>query len=169
MVWLFWPLLLITVLIFGLITASIVLEVNSNSHLLRFRFGRIASIQMIWQDEMPAFLLKIFGVSKIVVLKNNSTRKVKTIVANKKTNRASKKISIKRLKKILNVLRSFKIKKLSINVDTGDASLNGILFPIMILLSSKYKRQLAINFNGEEEFILIIENSIGRMIRAYIK
>jgi len=54
-------------------------------------------------------------------------------------------------------------------LDTGDMPLNGILFPWFYLFSRRVNHDVLINFNNENTIKLKIENSIARMLWAYIK
>jgi hypothetical protein len=72
-------------------------------------------------------------------------------------------------KKILAVLKSFKILTCSIILDTGNMPLNALLYPYFYLLSKRTGKNIAISFTGNTECILLIENSIARLLWAVIK
>jgi hypothetical protein len=77
--------------------------------------------------------------------------------------------SQKFFKKMRLILKSFKIKKCFITIDTGNMPLNGMLFPWIYLLSIYTKKTVMINFSEKNIIILQIENSIARMLWAYFK
>ncbi|WP_420322031.1 hypothetical protein [Flagellimonas sp.] len=70
-------------------------------------------------------------------------------------------------KKIGALLRSFRIKKLYLNVDTGDFILNAKLYPIFQVLNyhiGKFK----INFQGNNRMVLVASNRPINIIKLFI-
>ena len=78
-----------------------------------------------------------------------------------------RKFSGKLLHKAVAVVRTFRVKKLVLDIDTGDVILNAYLFPVFFLLSNS-SRKLNINYNGELIFILEMKNRVARIIRAML-
>ena len=67
------------------------------------------------------------------------------------------------------ILKSFRIRKFLISVDTDNMQVNGIMYPICLLAQNISGRQIGINFVGENIIILKIENNIARIVWAFIK
>jgi len=66
------------------------------------------------------------------------------------------------------VIKSFKVRKCYVKVDTGNMQLNGILYPGFYLLSKATARTFEINFMNTNEIVLEIENNIARIIKVFI-
>ncbi|MGW9685773.1 hypothetical protein [Flagellimonas sp. 2504JD1-5] len=94
-----------------------------------------------------------------------------------RTNRRSKKKAVGREKskkahkmsprKIARLLRSFSIKKLYLNVDTGDFVLNAKLFPLFNFLNHHVGR-FNINFNGNNRMVLMASNRPINIIKIFV-
>lgn len=65
------------------------------------------------------------------------------------------------------IFRSFKIKSFMVNLDTDDYVLNGYLFPLFYYLGRK-GNHLKINFQGNLEINIIVENRLYKILRAII-
>jgi hypothetical protein len=71
-------------------------------------------------------------------------------------------------KKIKAVIKSFKVNKCYVSIDTGNMQLNGILYPLFYWMKVKSQKNIQINFIGETLIVLKIENSLARMSWAYL-
>jgi len=65
-------------------------------------------------------------------------------------------------------LRSFKLKKLYLNIDTDDAITNAYLIPVFANLHRK-NIKLFVNYTGELKMIINVENNIFRMLVVTIQ
>ena len=74
----------------------------------------------------------------------------------------------KTLHRFWRILRSFRIKKCYLNIDTSDVVLNGQLYPIAQLIRSR-GHSVHINFLGQRDVVFVVQNSLARMILAFIK
>lgn len=70
-------------------------------------------------------------------------------------------------KTALRILKSFTIKRIKINIDTGNYILNAHLFPLFLILKPKVEG-LSINFLDKNELLLVIENRPIYIIRSFI-
>jgi hypothetical protein len=75
----------------------------------------------------------------------------------------------KLLRKVRAILSTFRITRCFITIDTGDMRVNGILYPWVYLLKRRIRKNVSINFWGENVVILEAKNTIARMLWAYIK
>ncbi len=88
----------------------------------------------------------------------------------KKKNLNEKKLTHKRFsnfKRIMRLLKSFKVKKFLINIDTGDPILNAKLYPIFSLLNIS-KGNFNVNFKNINQLTLHLENRPIDIIKSYI-
>ena len=67
-----------------------------------------------------------------------------------------------------NMLHAFRIRKLYLNIDTDDFSLNAWLIPVFSAVNSENIR-LKANFDGEASLLLDLRTSLGALLWAIIK
>lgn len=72
------------------------------------------------------------------------------------------------LTKIKHLSRTFKVKACSLNLDTDNYLWNAYLFPVFYFLNTP-QRSLRINFKGEFQCQLIVENRLYRLLYAFIR
>jgi hypothetical protein len=149
--------------------APFYLDVDSRTALYRIRFHRLTSVSFQITDDSWYIQLKILGWSKqldlfaakpeIGATQSRQTKKIEKA----KTKRRS--ISFK---KIIGVLKSFRINHCQIFIDLGDVRANALLFPIIYWVKIKSNENIQVNFIGKNEIVLEVENSLARMSWAYI-
>ncbi len=144
-----------------LLIAPLYLEINSKKRLFQVRFHRIGSARLNLGDNSLLLQLRILGIGREIDLL--TPRKAGA----KKPNQQAKSTSPP-LRKVLAVIRSFKVNQLSLQLDTGDMALNGLLFPLVTTAGWLMNREVGINFAARNEFVLEIENNALRMVRAYL-
>lgn len=71
------------------------------------------------------------------------------------------------IKQAYRLIKSFKIKRFYLDLDTGDCITNAKLYPLFSLLN--YKRgHFNINFNGRNKLVLHIQNRPVYIIKSFI-
>lgn len=70
-------------------------------------------------------------------------------------------------KKMMRFLKSFKVKKLLLNIDTGNCILNAKLYPFFSLLNYQIGN-FSINFQGRNRLVLEVENRPIDIIKSII-
>lgn len=68
---------------------------------------------------------------------------------------------------VLRVLRSFKVKRFLLNIDTGHCIYNAKLYPIFALLNTKFSR-FNINFDGKNQMVICLKNRPIYIIKSII-
>lgn len=68
---------------------------------------------------------------------------------------------------LLSILKSFELSHLRINLDTGNNSLNGIIFPFFFLISYFFKTNICVNFVGKNSLKIILKNNLARLSWAF--
>jgi len=71
------------------------------------------------------------------------------------------------LKKGIHLLKSFKLKKLYLNIDTGNYCLNAKMYPVLVFLN-QYKGGFNINFQGKNQLVLHIQNRPVYLLKSFI-
>jgi len=162
--------LLILFIIAYLLFAPFFLEIDSTTGLCRVRLHRLASAQLVLHDRSLFMKLKVAWWQKELDLLAPRKEKSPSTEAVIRTEKKKKQFQInKMLRKMKSVLKSFRIDKCYLTFDTGNMPLNGILYPSLYLLSQRTNKTVMINFWEENEIILQIENSVARMLWAYIR
>jgi len=172
MIWLLLILIiLITVLTYSLF-APFYLEIDSTKGLFRLRFHHLISARILL--EYSSLILEIKSPiwnKRIDLLAQNESKK-KTIsedkIPEKKKSKSRKKAYKISFKKLKAMLRTFKINIFYVNLDFGDVFLNAKLFPIFLGLRLYTRKNLKVNFIGENEIKIEIENNMARIIWAFI-
>lgn len=147
----------------------------------RYEAG-LRGIIKIWidtnTDGLPEMQVKVFFIQKKIHLRLAKEKSEKPSVSKriKKIFRRRVVVSRKKiktyLKLFLKIFRSFKLKKLKLNIDTGDVIHNAHLIPVFTMIY-KNNIQLSVNYEDKNEFILHFENNLGtillHIVRAFIK
>ena len=84
-----------------------------------------------------------------------------------KSNRLSKFWRNKFWTKGRKILRSFEVKAFRLNLDTNNFVTNSYLYPLFYVLNHPL-RQLNINYNGDSELLLIVENRLYKILFAFL-
>ena len=86
----------------------------------------------------------------------------------KKTSKNKKKKNVSRMaRKMIRVIRTFRVKQWQIGIDTGDYGLNARLYPVNFLPA--FYSHVNINFIGENFFFIQINNNAWRMVYAFLR
>lgn len=64
----------------------------------------------------------------------------------------------------VDLLRTFRVKKLKVRLDTGDYPTNAVLIPVFVWANANPPGDFSINFNGEIGTECLIQNRISRML-----
>ena len=156
-------LLLIIYLLF--IPVILFIDTATNQYYIQLRGLAKASIEL-HSEEILIIKLRIsffnFYFYPLRKKRSSNTKKKKMIIRN-----GFKNIKKFGFRKILRVLRSFKIKNLVIDMDTGDWILNAKLYPILSYLNYKVG-SFNINFEGRNRMALHMQNRPISIIKLFI-
>jgi len=166
MVWLWTVLISIFSIAAYLLLAPFYLEIDSRSGLYRIRFHRLASVRFSIVNSSLIMDVQVTGWHKRIDLSAIKPKEKK--VEEVSVPQVKRKMNIS-FQRIWGVLRSFKVNKCRIAVDFGDMALDGILYPLFYWVRVWSKKDIGINFSGENELVLEIENNFIRMLWAYVK
>ena len=70
------------------------------------------------------------------------------------------------IRKMIRLLRSFKIRQFYLNIDTGDVIKNAKLYPVFAFLNYSIGG-FQINFMGKNQVVIRIENRPIRIIKSF--
>jgi hypothetical protein len=169
--WIITGVIVFSVVIYFLF-APFFVEIDSNTGLFRIRFHHLAKVDFVFRESSIFLKVKVAWWQKEIDLLEKKPLKRKKelpVAAGKELKKKEKEFSFRKmLRKIKGVMKSFRVRQCFITIDTGDMPANGILYPWFWLLSRATGQTVLINFWGENEIVLKIENSVARMLRAYI-
>lgn len=158
MLWVILILLLISIIIYLLFARlSLVIDTSTNRYFLELQgIGSINAEKDA--TEILKLRMHIFFLDfNFYPLRPDKKKKIK-----KKKSRFPLTI-----KQSYRLIKSFKIKRFYLDVDTGDCITNAKLYPVFSLLNFR-KRQFNINFNGRNKLVLHIQNRPINIIKSYI-
>lgn len=164
MIWLIGILVFLVLILCWLLIAPLLLEVDTRVPQASFRWKSIGKMQ-IWYDGKWKLYFQVFFFRKTICLSElQSKPHQKKVRAPKK----KKKRNVKRiLKKMIRVLKTFRVTEWRLAMDTGDYTRNAYLYPLNFLPYTF--THLDINFRDENFLVLRIQNRPWKMIYAFLK
>jgi hypothetical protein len=156
--------LLLLVLIYLLVMPIVLLiDTTTNQYYIQIRGLVKASLEAhkeeLIQIKLNVFFLKFY----FYPLQKIGSKKKPRLIAKKKKKRGKK----PDFQTGVRLLKSFKVKKLFVDIDTGDCILNAKLYPFVALLKY-YSGDINVNFQGRNQLILCVQNRPVNIIRSFI-
>ncbi len=157
--------ILFLVLILYLLLIPIIVNINTNQNQYEIRLHNIvkATIEE-HEEELLRIKFKIFFFSFYFYPLKNIQKDKKSKSAKESTTKSRRKFSIS---KMMSILKSFKVRKVLIDIDTGDNVLNAKLYPFFGFLNY-YLGTFNINFEGRNQLVLQIQNRPIHIIKSFI-
>lgn len=157
--------LLFLVFVYLLFT-PIILSIDTISNTYYMRFSGLVKASVLGDKEavLKVKVKILFFHFYIYPFRRNKDIKLKKTKNNLKPIKRRKKM---RLQKGLRLLKSFKVKRFFLNIDTGDCIANAKLYPVFALLNYK-GGNFNINFDGRNQLILFIQNRPIHIIKSFI-
>lgn len=172
-----WLLFIFLVLILGVVSyllfAPVILEIDSTRGILGVRWRGVAWGRVVFFDESFYVSVRVAWWQRRFPLTGGDTQDKKK----KKPAKREEGLNRKRRKRRgpkewfqigISVLKTFRVTKCNIDIDTGSASTNGMLYPVVWWLARKADSRLSINFEGRNKVELEIGNSLARMAGTFI-
>ncbi|MFP2994419.1 hypothetical protein ABN763_00845 [Spongiivirga sp. MCCC 1A20706] len=154
--------MLLLLLVIGLLFIPVIIYIDTerNEYYMKLKGLARASIQQHKKElicvklEVPFYHFCFYPLKKKQIQQERKAKK-------KKGSWTAK------MKKIIRFIKSFKVTKLSIDLDTGDCIINAKLYPIFALFNYN-KGSAHINFQGKNKFLLELKNRPIYMVRSLI-
>jgi len=159
----FFILFLLAVIYLLLVPIILYIDTITNQYYLQLKGLAKASIEDD-KEELIRIRLKVFFLNfSFYPLKKSVSKKIR------KTKEVQVKSRIRRMgfRTGLRLLKSFKIKRFLLNVDTGDCISNAKLYPVFAFLNYRMGG-FNINFQGQNQLVLHIQNRPIHIIRSFI-
>ncbi|MDC8003110.1 hypothetical protein POV27_03555 [Aureisphaera galaxeae] len=165
----FWYILFggILLLVIYLLFIPIILHIDTeaNTYYLQLKGLAKANIEGDERDVLRIKLRVPFYTFYFYPLRQKKSKR-KEIQADKKKKKHTRKRAMK-WSAIRRVIRTFKVKKLFLDLDTGDNVLNAKLYPVIGLLNLT-RGSFNINFEGRNQFMLRVSNRPIAIITSFI-
>lgn len=156
---------LLFLLLLGIMLVPLELCIDTTTNNYYLRIGAIAKAS-VEQDPKEIIRIRLKALFRNFYFyplrgeKKDSVKKIKR----KKMKKRKKKIPFK---KIFRVLKSFKVKKLRVDVDTGNNITNAKLYPVFAFLNYHVGR-FHINFEGRTQMVLLLQNRPIYILKSFI-
>ncbi len=163
--WIVVLLVLFLMLIFYVLFVSIVVTINTNKDQYEIQFSGLAKACVEQHNkELLRIRLEIFRmIFYFYPLKKIHVHKGREKVK-KNTQKNTKRLSIR---KIVSIMRTFKIERLIVDLDTGDNVVNAKLYPLFGFLNY-HVGTFNINFENRNQFVLRMHNRPINIIKSFI-
>jgi len=156
--------LLIILLIYLLWMPVIVkIDTDTGEYFIQFKGLAKASILGDEQELIKIKLNVLFMNFDLFPLRKKFSRKKQL----KEPEKKKKKWTVVKGQKAFRILRSFKVKKLVLEMDTGDFVLNAKLYSVLFFMN-RFNGSYAINFENRNRLALHLENRPIRIIKSII-
>lgn len=164
MLWVLIFLSVIAVILSYLLFAPFYLEINSITGVYGVRFHHLATARVMLKNSTPVLDLRIAGWKKEVDLATKFFKKKKKrpVIKKEKTGPG---ISIAQ---VLKLLKTFRINRFYLDLDTGNMPVNGLLYPAFYWAGRYLDKPVSINFYHRNEVVIEVENNFARILRIII-
>lgn len=163
--------LLFILLLFGLLLwlpMRVVIDTQQNVY--KFSWQGIFASWVVPEKEGFRWFFRLFFWQKEWLPDKKQTKKENSTQNKKSTGTKQRfRFSIKFIRALTrNLTRAIKVQRLRVNWDTGDFVLNAWLYPAF-RSASKGKRQLFVNFMGEQDLTLRLQTRLGYLAIAAVR
>ncbi len=159
----FLALFLLLVVYLLLVPIILVINTNSNEYYLQIKGLAKASVESDVKKVIKIKLKLFFFNYYFYPLMYKASGEKKKLENNKKKKR---KRNIE-FKTMLRLLKSFKVQKLLVDIDTGDCILNAKLYPVFGFLNY-HVGNFKVNFEGRNQLVFQIQNRPLNIIKSFI-
>ncbi|MEW7291060.1 hypothetical protein [Aquimarina sp. 2304DJ70-9] len=173
-------LILLLALIMYVLFAKIEVYINTNQNQYEVQLQGLATAsveeheQELLRIKLRVFLLNFYFYPLRKTLRKTKDNSLRQAQASKKeevkktevktSKKGSKRFSFR---KIIAILRTFKVKRLLLDIDTGDDIQNAKLYPIFGFMNH-YIGTFTINFEGKNQLIVQVHNRPIYIIKSFI-
>lgn len=159
--WLLWaiPLTVLLALLVWILVAPIIITMHTAAGELSFRMKGLFATRMEIADEALELRIRIMGIAKTIrIFPSEVSPNPKNLNQNQQGGRSPD----FRLADGMRLLRTFRVRKAELDIDTGSPIANGLMIPIGFALTDA-PLVVRVNFTGENELWLVLENRLYRI------
>jgi hypothetical protein len=163
MIWLLGILLFICLLLLWFLVSPLILEIDSRKPAAMLKWVSIGKAMTWYDDEWWLSFRILFFQKKMRLSSIKGKQKKVAAPPVKKTKRRTR----PPFRKILNVIRTFRVEEWRLAIDTGDYPRNAQIYPLNFL--PKLRDHLRVNFNDENYLYVRIRNRPFKILYAYLR
>lgn len=157
--------IIVAVLLFSLVLyvlfAAFYVEIDTPRGIYRVGFHRFADMRILGEKGSVFVEWRIaFWTRRWDLMTIRTGKKAEQVPVRKKSRQIP-------LKKILAVVGSFRVTRCFVTMDTGNYAWNGMMFPVFFQVAYWSRQNISINFAGDNQLMLRIENTLARLLYAY--
>jgi hypothetical protein len=145
----------------------IVVDTNGNRYYLEYKGLLKASLLGDEEEVIKVRFRIIFFSFDWYPLKERRQKQIEEKASPAKKPVISKKKPTMKMKTIKKLMKSFRVKKFRLDLDTGDCVTNASLFPLFCMLN-RFRNGFHLNYVGQNALLLHIENKPIRLIKSFI-
>ncbi len=163
-------LLLLGLFLLSLLLNPFILHLDTRRDIYSLRWWGMASARVTGSDLGPVLRIWVLGWRKqffLLHLLRPSRQAEKKKPEKKKKKSAWKRPRWLTLRLGLRLLRTFRVKKFQLTLDTGDFARNAYWWPVFYTLSHR-KGDLSINFQGNNELVLVMSNRLWNVAWVFL-
>lgn len=161
---------LLLVLIVYLLLAPVIVWIDTLSNEYYVRIPGVVKMAVeSHEKELIRLQLRVFFLNfYFYPLKWKKKKKKKDEIKEFKPKKDKKKKKKRMsLGKMVRLMRTFRVQRFYLNIDTGDYALNAKLYPVFYLLNQT-KGHFAVNFEDRNQLSLVIVNRPIRIVKSFI-
>lgn len=166
LIWFLLTLVLLFALLFWL---PIQVEIDTQQQIYRARWRGIFGIRALPEEERWRWFFRVFFWEKEWTPGKEKKPEEKKPAKQKVAGKRKMPFTLRQGRALLrNLLRAIRIKRLHLNWDTGDFVRNAWLYPAF-RMASRGKRQMFINFSGQQELAIQLQTRLGLLTMAFLQ
>jgi hypothetical protein len=153
-----------------LLWAPIRLKIDTRSGVYRVEWSRVVSADWLPEQGLDVIEIRVFFWKRKIALYRANGKKKKAGApkpAKKHDEKPVKKTRRLSRQSIRKILQTFEVRRCHLTLDTGDYLWNAWLFPVFWFVRKPNVR-VRINFQGENELSLLVQNRLGRILWALV-
>ena len=143
--------------------APLIIRVDSDNQRYSLSLPGIFKALVVPDDDLFHIRLWVLFIPIKIDPLGRSMQRVEKPGKKKKRNRDISKLMRARLLALKELIRSFRLKKLKLNLDTDDFILNSQLVPVFTTINNQ-DLNLTVNFEGDISLFMVIKNRIASLL-----
>jgi hypothetical protein len=165
MVWIIILIFLLLILCWFLL-APLELKIDTRTPQASLRWISIGKAKVVYEQEKWLLKIRVWFFSKQwelekLIFGKKKKNRIKKATRKRKSNKN------KRLRRFLSVVKTFRVTKWQIAMDTGDSIQNAWLYPLNFFPYTRH--HLYINFEEENYLLLKVRNVPWKLVYAFMK
>jgi hypothetical protein len=170
----FWIILLVLFLLFlsWVLFTPVVFKASTDEHILGVKIQGLGGVRVVWEgDQLPKAKWRLWWWERDIKFTEKPSEKKEEKPTKEKApaKRKRKRIGPKMtFMKVIRILRSFKVRKFRINLDTDDYIFNAYLYPLFAVLDHG-RGHLQVNYEGRVDVDVEITNRAAWVLWAFLR